>query len=230
MSSDPQPSLQLHRPPGEVRALVLILHGGAEHSMMSAHRWRLAALRMLPFVVRLRREGAAYGVAVGRVGYRYRGWNPPHQHPVVDARWALEEARRRLGVEVPIGLVGHSMGGRIAVRVADDRDVRTVVALAPWLPRDEPVAPVTGRDVLIVHGNVDRTTSPKLSYRFAVQAREVAARVCCLELTGTGHAMLRRAGAWHRLATGFTLASLVGAPMPPEVADACAAGTVPVSR
>lgn len=225
-----RPWLRLHRPAGDVQALALVLHGGAEESLLAAHPWRLPALRMLPFVDRLRSDGAAYGVAVGRVGYRYRGWNAPHEHPIADTRWALEEARRLIGGSVPTVLVGHSMGGRTVVRVADDPDVHGVVALAPWLPRDEPVAALAGRELLILHGNKDRTTSPRLSYRFGVQAQQVARRVCCIELEGAGHAMLRRARDWHRLATGFALASVSEAPLPAELVDACAAGTVPVSR
>lgn len=230
LSPERQPGLRLHRPEGDVRALALVLPGGAENSLLTARPWSPAAVRMRPFVDRLRREGAAGGLAVGLVGYRYVGWNAPHEHPVADARWALDEARRLVGRAMPTVLVGHSMGGRTVMRVADDPDVRGVVALAPWLPRDEPVGSLAGRDVLILHGDRDRTTSPRLSYRFAVQAQQVAARVCCIELHGTGHAMLRRARDWHRLAAGFALATVGAAPLPAGLAEACAAGTVPVSR
>ena len=230
-SGGPKPRLRLSRPPSEPHALVLLLHGGAENSLLRASPWQVAALRMLPLSWRIARRGRAQGVVVGRVGYRYRGWNAPHEHPVVDARWALDEARRRLGESLPVVLVGHSMGGRTAVHVADDRDVRAVVALAPWLPRDEPVEALAGRSLMIVHGERDRTTNPKLSYRFAAHTRPDTT-VCCIALPRSGHAMLRRARTWHRLASAYALAAVTNEPLPADVAKACArgaAGTIPVT-
>lgn len=51
--------------------------------------------------------------------YRYRGWNRAEASPVSDAIWALAQIRvERPGL--PIVLVGHSMGGRAALRVAGD--------------------------------------------------------------------------------------------------------------
>ncbi|MGR4852480.1 alpha/beta fold hydrolase [Streptomyces sp. LARHCF252] len=50
-----------------------------------------------------------------------------------DARRALGELARRAG-DVPVVLVGHSMGGRAALRAADAPQVRAVPALAPWCP------------------------------------------------------------------------------------------------
>ena len=34
---------------------------------------------------------------------------------------------------VPIALVGHSMGGRVALHLAGEADVVVVAALAPWI-------------------------------------------------------------------------------------------------
>jgi len=53
--------------------------------------------------------------------------------PDADARWALAQVRASYGA-VPVVLLGHSMGARTAVRVADDPAVVGVVALAPWFP------------------------------------------------------------------------------------------------
>jgi dienelactone hydrolase len=124
--------------------------------------------------------------------------------PVHDARWALEEVRRRHG-DVPVVLLGHSMGGRTAMRVAGDASVRAAVGLAPWLPDGEPVDQLAGRQVLIVHGVRDRVTSAAASRRFADRARDVAADLRYVLLERETHAMLLRARTWHRLATSYVL-------------------------
>src|SRR5689334_24365947 len=48
----------------------------------------------------------------------------------------LFRSRRRYG-DVPVVLLGHSMGGRVAVNVADEPTVHDLVLLAPWLPAVE---------------------------------------------------------------------------------------------
>ena len=126
--------------------------------------------------------------------------------PVADALWALERIDRRLG-PVPVVLAGHSMGGRTALRVAGHPSVRAVAALAPWLPPDEPIAQLAGRDVLIAHGTRDRVTSLDASRAYARDAAVVARSIDLREFPG-GHAMLRRPRGWHRLVYRFALGSL----------------------
>lgn len=58
---------------------------------------------------------------------------------------------RRFGA-TPVVMLGHSLGGRAAVRSAGAAGVRGVVALAPWLPEDEPVDQLAGRALAILHG------------------------------------------------------------------------------
>ena len=172
--------------------------------MRPVRPWRLAYLRMLPIARAIHREGRRDGVEVRLLRNRVHGWNAPGLDPVVDARWALE----RIHAEhpgVPVVLVGHSMGGRAALHVAGDTSVRGVCALAPWTPKNEPVEPMTGRDVLIVHGLSDRMTSPKGSYLYARSAKAVTERVARFEVAGDGHAMLRRPKLWHDLAREFVL-------------------------
>ena len=49
-------------------------------------------------------------------GGQARRWDEPEQHPVHDAKWALTQLRdQHRGA--PIALLGHSMGGRAALRV-----------------------------------------------------------------------------------------------------------------
>ncbi|HWB65823.1 MAG TPA: alpha/beta fold hydrolase, partial [Mycobacteriales bacterium] len=134
------------------------------------------------------------------------------QSPVADARWALDEVRRQHGA-VPIVLVGHSMGGRTALHVADDPSVVGVCALAPWIERADSADRLAGKALLVVHGGNDRTTSPRRSAGFARAAEQAGASVEYVRVVG-GHAMLVRAGRWHRLATNFTLRTLDAALTP----------------
>jgi alpha-beta hydrolase superfamily lysophospholipase len=131
------------------------------------------------------------------VQYRYRGWNSSTDpDPVRDARWALERVQEQ-HPEVPVVLVGHSMGGRTACRVADHPAVAGVVGLAPWLPAGEPNGSIRGRHLHVMHGTADRWTSAQLSRAYVERSRTIAADATWTELPGVGHFMLRRVGAWN---------------------------------
>jgi pimeloyl-ACP methyl ester carboxylesterase len=186
--------------------VVLVLYGGRVKGTAPSRPWHLSALRMRPFAADLHRAGRGAGITVATLRYRYRGWNGADASPLDDARWALDEVRRRFG-HVPVVLVGHSMGGRAVLRVADDPSVRALVALAPWLPPGEPVADLRGRSLLILHGARDRTTDPAASLAYAEQAQSVT-EVRRVLIRGSGHAMLRRAALWHGLTTYFCLGAL----------------------
>lgn len=135
--------------------------------------------------------------------YRCRGWNGEEASPVVDARWALHDIHERYG-GVPVVLVGHSMGGRAAFRIAGEPTVVGIVGLAPWLTADEPAGGTAGRAVLIVHGTADRWTDPGASREYAAAALEAGAtEVTWVPLEGIGHFMLRRRRRWRELTTEF---------------------------
>jgi alpha-beta hydrolase superfamily lysophospholipase len=209
--SSPVPVLRISAGPGPVTAAALVLHGGRAKSMSSVPPWSVAYLRMRPFAAALHRAGGAHGLAVISLRHLVRGWNGDLRSPVADARWALDEIRARFG-DVAVGLVGHSMGGRTALAVADDRSVRSIVALAPWIEPGDSIAPVTGRDLLIVHGTADRMTDPNRSAAFAEAARGRAARVTYVAVSGEKHAMLHRARLWHGLAAAYTVDDLLHRP------------------
>ncbi|WP_051109005.1 alpha/beta hydrolase [Actinomadura flavalba] len=192
------------------RGLVVVLHGGREHGRERATARQPAALRMVPFAWSLAAAGRPRELAVWTLGYRYRGWNGDDASPVPDALWALRVADERHPA-VPIVLVGHSMGARTALRVAGDPRVAGVAALAPWVPRGEPVDHLAGRRVLIAHGDADRTTPPAASRAYAERARAAGALVTFESVPGEGHAMVRRAGWWHRRTTAFVLDTLARA-------------------
>jgi pimeloyl-ACP methyl ester carboxylesterase len=201
---DDVPRLSIRRPSGQVRAVALVLHGGAERGTRRVHPFRLAYLRMVPFVRAIHAAGRSHGVEVWLLRNRLRGWNAPALDPVRDARWTLEKLRQE-HPDVPVLIVGHSMGGRVALRVADDPAVTGVCALAPWTPPGEPVEPVRGKSVVIAHGTGDRMTDPAASFAYAVRAQPLAARLARFELRDERHAMLRRPAVWNRLVQAFAL-------------------------
>lgn len=189
---------------GDTRGVALVLHGGRANSFDSVRGRHLSPARMLPFARALHRGGGRHGLAVWTLRNRYRGWNGADMSPVQDARWALELIGRE-HPGVPVYLLGHSMGGLTALRVADHPQVEAVAALAPWLNAATPVEPVAGRRILIVHGTDDRWTSPANSLAFARRADGVAESVDYVALKGAGHFMFRRVGLWNSLANGFIL-------------------------
>jgi len=92
------------------------------------------------------------------------------------------------------------MGARTAVHVADDPQVRGVVALAPWFPADEPVAGLAGRTLVAAHGSRDHITSPKAPRSYVGRARDIGSDASYVEMGRVGHYMLRRVSAWNELA------------------------------
>jgi pimeloyl-ACP methyl ester carboxylesterase len=206
-----------------VTGAVVVLHGGSPDNRDAADGLRLPYLRMVPFARSLASAGARRGVDVGLLRYRYRGWNAPDLDPVQDARWALRDLRQRHG-DVPVVLVGHSMGGRAALRVGGDEGVVGVAGLAPWIERGEPWEHLAGRTVLIAHGDRERMTSPQASRWFAGRVATISDRVARFDVLGDGHTMLRRASDWHDLVTHFALGALGLEPFTEPVAKAMAAG------
>ena len=195
---DPVPRLDHYVTPDAPRAVVLLLHGGQQHSVepvknRHASWWRMAALaRSLGGFAR------DHDFAVSLLQYGQRGWNDVNDpSPVRDARAAITELSDR-HPQVPIVLVGHSMGGHTACRVADAPDVIGVIGLAPWLPAGEPNASIAGRHLRILHGTQDKWTSAVLSREYVERSRGLAASATWTPLPGGGHFMLRQSSAWKR--------------------------------
>ncbi|GAA3031560.1 alpha/beta fold hydrolase [Kitasatospora sp. NPDC006786] len=210
--------------PDAARAAVLVLHGGEEHNFSRPGRLNLPLLRMHGFLRGLTRATADAGVAIGTVRYRHRGWNGERADAAQDATAALDELTALLG-PVPTVLVGHSMGGRAALRAGGHPSVTGLVALAPWCPAEDPCEQLAGRDVLMLHGDRDTVTPPADTRAFAARSRAAGARVCGYTVTGSGHAMLRRIPDWHRATTRLTTALLGLQPLPAETASALALPT-----
>jgi predicted esterase len=203
----PRPTLIDVTAPAAAAAVVLVLHGGREASLEPVGPLQLAALRMVPIGRRIARAGHG-SIAVARLRYAIRGWNGDLQSPVADAQWALDQLSARYPGR-PIGLVGHSMGGRTALRVGGHPGVRSVVGLAAWLPRDEPISQLDGRRVLLIHGDRDRTTSPNGSAAVSARLRAAGIASSFVEIVGERHGMLRQPKLWHDLTAGFLLSTLL---------------------
>lgn len=186
-----------------IAGAVLALHGGRVKGRRPVGRLDLPMLRMHAIVRAVHDDLAAAGVVTWTLRYSVQGWNGSDASPVADARWALQRIAATDGV--PVALLGHSMGGRTAMRVAGEPNVVGVVALAPWFPPGEPMGDVAGRRLIIGHGTNDHTTDPRASRRYAEEAAAIADDVRYVDVPGEGHALLRKPGWWNRFATESVL-------------------------
>ncbi|MCF6378824.1 lysophospholipase [Nocardioides KLBMP 9356] len=194
------------RTPRSPEGVVILLHGGAsrgEQVMVSPTQ--LSVLRMVPIARRIARAGRSR-LAVHRLLNSHRGWDS-RTTPVMDARWAIEQVRDQHG-DLPVALVGHSLGGRAALLAGDDPHVRCVVALNPWvLPTD--TVDLRGRRVLVVHGTDDRVALPSRSADF-VRRLAAGTEVERVTIEGGRHAMLRHGRDFEEWATDFVVSTLLG--------------------
>jgi predicted esterase len=206
------PHLTTYDAPAGARAMVLLLHGGKPHSRQPidgrSASWRRALWLQRSIAARSHEAG----VGVWLLRYRHRGWNGG-ANPTDDARWALDRLREAHG-DLPVVLLGHSMGARVAVHVADDPSVVGVVGLAPWWSADDPVATLAGRALRAAHGRRDRITSFRETTRYVDRARTVAASVELHDLGGRGHYMLVGSREWHDVALSSVL-EVIAAQVPP---------------
>jgi len=150
------------------------------------------------------------------VRYRVKSWRRL-ELCVEDAGAAIAAARAAGADEV--ALIGFSMGGAVAVRVAADPAVSTVIALAPWLYSELDLAPLEGRRFAVVHGSLDRGVPgvpgvrPELSLRGYERARALGVDAVRTVIPGALHPIalrapwggpvrMPRAGRWEELVDG----------------------------
>ena len=201
------------------RGVALFCHGGTVANLEPPRERALSLVRMRAIEQYVHDTCADRGIGTYVVRYRVAGWNGAAADAYADVRWSLDRIREEQGPDVPVVLVGHSMGGRAALRAGGDPQVGAVCALAPWTPPGEPVAHLRGRIVAILHGRGDRWVPAALSADFAVRAQRAGARVARFTIAG-GHSMLRRAPLWHAFARDVVLAGTGIEPMRPDVEEA----------
>ncbi|QGG42087.1 alpha/beta hydrolase [Aeromicrobium yanjiei] len=211
--------------PRHAEAVALVLHGGAsrrDNPMVSPTQ--LSVLRMVPIAKRL--AGADGRLAVYRLLNSTRGWDTRHT-PVDDVHWAVDQLREGFGSDLPVGLVGHSLGGRAAILAADRPEVHSVVALNPWVYPADGGIDLTGRRVLIAHGTDDRIASPA-NAAAAARLLDRTADVSYVRVSGGKHAMLRRHADFDRLAATFTADALLSGRTPRGVVARAFQGESPI--
>ncbi len=207
-TGDPSPVLRGPRA-HDPKALALVLHGGREVSTQPTAARNLAVVRMLPIARAIeRRSHGRVGAAFLR--YAVRGWNGDAASPIPDAVWALEQLHAR-HPGLPVALVGHSMGGRVALELAGHEQVSAVVALAPWVAESYDPGRFDGTPLLVVHGRDDTVTDPRRSQDLVRRIREAGGDATFRALPDR-HAMLRRMPVWHRLAAEFVDHALTDRP------------------
>lgn len=183
------------------RAIVLVLHGGRSKGRGPVRPWHGAVLRMLPFAKAVGRAGEGE-IAVAQLRYAVRGWNGADASPVSDTRLALEQISAKYP-GVPIGLLGHSMGGRVALHLAHDERIQAIVALAPWVEGPDQARAHPDLHLLVLHGSLDRMTSAKSSHAMAAAMDRRGVDVTYERIDNDTHAMLRRATYWHERSADY---------------------------
>lgn len=196
------PGVDLVWHPAGATDLVVLAHGGMEHSQASPYLWNSALIRMWPFAAAA--GTAVPTAAIGLLRYRYRGWNGDSADSAADLRAVLDELPP---VIQRVVLIGHSMGGRAVVAAGDHPRVAGVLALAPWLPDDEPLtalrAPVT-----FAHGTLDTITDPRATTAYANRLRAAGTPVTVYSVAAETHTMLHRPTDWNTLVAEFTQSAL----------------------
>jgi len=193
-------------------AIVLLLPGGTSDSLSRVRAFDPAVLRMFPFGRSVVRAGQGR-IVLATLRYSVRGWNGDQESPLPDARWALDRVAQLFG-GLPIGLIGHSMGGRVALRVADHvgeqaGGVRSVAALAPWLLPGDAIQALGHQSLLLAHGTADRITDPGQTFELAESLAAEGIDVELVRFPGARHAMLFPARPWHDLAADFMVRTLL---------------------
>ena len=116
--------------------------------------------------------------------------------------WCVEDARAAIAhvdAERTL-LLGFSMGGAVAISVADDPPDRGVLGLAPWIPDRLSLEPLRGRRLDVLHGSLDRAlpgipgVSPTNSRRGFERAQALGVPGTYTLVRGALHAIALRAG------------------------------------
>src|SRR6476646_8267490 len=194
---------------------VLVFHGGSANSTMPVSRFAPAVLRLIPVSWAI--SAHVPKAAVYRLKFSVRGWNGDGAAVLGDARWAIDQiAEAHPGL--PIVVVGHSLGGRVAMHVVGSSSsagssggrssVVGAVGLAPWVEPADPVGLLRGVPLAVVQGTRDRIVPEPSTRAWLARAAHAGARIDSTLIDGAGHAMLRYFRRWHRLTSDGVLTVL----------------------
>ncbi len=131
-------------------------------------------------------------VRFAELRYRVKSWRR-FDACIEDARAAIEAAAGEHTL-----LLGFSMGGGVAIAVAAEPSVETVVGLAPWIPPRLPLEGLRGRRLSVIHGSLDRAlpgipgVSPRLSRAGFERARALGASGDYTLIPGAVHGIALR--------------------------------------
>lgn len=203
----PEAALQGQPLPRNVEAVVVLLHGASVGRSGSTSWLAPAPLRMSAFVEPIRRRSRRR-IGVLRLRHPDRDWREVYRGAHADTARLLQRLERERP-ELPIALVGHSNGGRVALRLASDHRVSAVVALAPWITPYDRIAPRREVPILMMHGERDTITSPELTRKTALSLQERGFPVEHETVRGDNHALLTRAAYWHRRTADFLVEHLL---------------------
>lgn len=187
------------------RGIVLALHGGAPRSTVPTPSLDPGYLRLVLAARAIHgRTGGHLKVALLRNAVR--GWNGASGSPILDAEWALDRLVATYP-GLPLGLLGHSLGGRLAFAMAARPEVSSIVALAPWMADAYDERSFFGKPTLVVHGTVDTITDAYAS-RDLVQRIQRAGGNARFESVPSSHPLMWRAGHIHSMAARFLTSTL----------------------
>jgi len=198
--------------PADPCSVILVLHGGASDSTMRVAPTSLAALRLIPVARAV--AARVSDAAVYRLRFAVRGWNGDGADVLADAGWAIEQlAARHPGL--PVVVVGHSLGGRVAMHVVQTSPfVVGAVGLAPWVERTDPVDGLAGIPLAVIQGTKDRIVPEHSTRAWLARAERAGAHIQSFLIDGGGHAMLRFIRRWHRLTADGVVSVLAAAAQP----------------
>ena len=204
--------------PDRPTSAVLVFHGGAADSTLPVAPLSLAVLRLVPVARAIAAQ--VDDAAVYRLRFSVRGWNGDGAAVLDDARWAIDEiARRHPGLAIV--LVGHSLGGRVAMHLAGSTSrpdaqgrmspVVGAVGLAPWVDPRDPVDLLDGVPLAVIQGTRDKVVPESSTRPWLATAARAGALIDSTIIEGAGHTMLRHLRRWHRLAADGVSTVVTGA-------------------
>lgn len=185
----------------DTEAVAVLLHGASVGSSGSTSWYTPAPMRMQLFApaIRTRSRGR---IAVLRLRHPDRDFRSVFKGALGDTAALLSHVQR-IAPRARVGLVGHSNGGRVALKLSSDSRVSAVAALAPWIASWDRFTPRPGAPVLLMHGALDTITEPAKTEELATRLR---ARGCTVDseiVAAENHYLVARASYWHRRVGSF---------------------------